>query len=119
MATTTEGGTTNFNLRVEQNMIQEFFGSKSKDTISAMDFIWQLGDLAKTNRWTDAQTYYYFANSLRMVSSMVDMNNEEPNQLHWSEFKDLFKQDYSVQMNGSLILEGFIQSGNKANGNYE
>jgi hypothetical protein len=30
---------TNFNLRVEQNQIPEFFGAKSKDTISAADFI--------------------------------------------------------------------------------
>jgi hypothetical protein len=42
-------GTTNFNLHIEQNKIPEFFGSKSKDTISAMDFIWRLEDLAKTN----------------------------------------------------------------------
>jgi hypothetical protein len=39
-------GTTNFNLRVEQSKIPEFFGSQSKDTISAMDFIWGLEDLA-------------------------------------------------------------------------
>jgi hypothetical protein len=32
-------GTTNFNLRVEQNKIQEFFGTKSKYTISTADFI--------------------------------------------------------------------------------
>jgi len=32
-------GTTNFNLRFEQNKILEFFGSKSKDTILAADFI--------------------------------------------------------------------------------
>jgi hypothetical protein len=57
-------GTTNFNLRVEQNKIPEFFGTKSKDTISAADFIRQLEDLAKTNRWSDAQTYYHFTNSL-------------------------------------------------------
>jgi hypothetical protein len=42
--------TTNFNLRVEQNKIPKFFGQKSKDTISAMDFIHQLEDLAKTNK---------------------------------------------------------------------
>ena len=58
-------GTTNFNLRVEQNKIPEFFGSKSKDTISAADFIRKLEDLTKTNRWLDSQTYYHFANSLR------------------------------------------------------
>ena len=38
-----------FNLRVEQNKIPEFFGAKSKDTISAADFIRRLEDLAKTN----------------------------------------------------------------------
>jgi hypothetical protein len=58
-------GPTSFNLRVEQNKIPEFFSSKSKDTISAADFIRRLEDLAKTNRWMDAQTYYHFANSLR------------------------------------------------------
>ncbi len=58
-------GPTNFNLRVEQNKIPEFFGAKSKDTISAADFIQRLEDLAKMNRWTDAQTYHHFANSLR------------------------------------------------------
>jgi hypothetical protein len=58
-------GPTNFNLRVEQNKIPEFFGAKSKDTISAADFIRRLEDLAKTNRWTDAQTYHHIANSLR------------------------------------------------------
>jgi hypothetical protein len=40
---------TNFNLRVEQNKIPEFFGAKSKDTISAADFIRRLEDLAKMN----------------------------------------------------------------------
>jgi hypothetical protein len=42
-------GTTNFNLSIEQNKILEFFGTKSKDTISAADFILRLEDLAKTN----------------------------------------------------------------------
>jgi hypothetical protein len=44
------GSSTGFNLRVEQNKIQEYFGSKSKDTISAMDFVRQLEDLAKTKK---------------------------------------------------------------------
>ncbi len=57
-------GPMNFNLRVEQNKIPEFFGAKSKDTISAADFIRRLEDLARTNRWTDTQTYHHFANSL-------------------------------------------------------
>ena len=51
MATEVTGGmgTINFNLRVKQNKIPEFFGSKRMDTISAADLISQLKDFAKTN----------------------------------------------------------------------
>jgi hypothetical protein len=64
-------GSTSFNLRVEQHKILEFFGTKSKDTISAMDFIRQLEDLSKTNQLTNAQTYHHFANSLCNLALMV------------------------------------------------
>ena len=92
-------GPASFNLRVEQNKIPEFFGAKSKDTISAADYIRRLEDLAKTNRWTDAQTYHHFANSLRnpareWLSSIVDWNTDDNVRLLWSDFKDLFKQEY-------------------------
>jgi hypothetical protein len=105
---------------VEQNKIPEFFGAKSKDTISAADFIQQLEDLAKTNRWTDAQTYHRFANSLRnpaqeWLSSIVDWNTDENVRLVWSDFKDLFKQEYTVQTNDKLILEGLSNLAMKSN----
>lgn len=113
-------GTTNFNLRVEQNKIPEFFGSKSKDSISAADFIRQLEDLAKTNRWLDAQIYYHFANSLRnpareRLSSVVNWDDDEHNQPPWSDFKEIFKQEYAVQTNKRLILEGLANLAMKPN----
>jgi hypothetical protein len=110
---------TNFNLRVEQNKIPEFFGAKSKDTISAADFIRRLEDLAKTNRWTDAQTYNHFADSLKparqWLSSIVDWNTDEDIRLVWSDFKDLFKQECAVQTNDKLILEGLSNLAMKPN----
>jgi hypothetical protein len=113
-------GPTNFNLRVEQNKIPEFFGAKSKDTISAADFIRWLEDLAKMNRWADAQTYHHFANSLRnpareWLSSIVNWNTDENVRLVWSDFKDLFKQEYTVQTNDKLILEGLSNFAMKPN----
>ncbi len=104
-------GTTNSNLRVEQNKIPEFFCTKSKDMILAADFIRRLEDLAKTNRCTDPQTYYHFANALRnpareWLSSVVDWDDEENDQPLWSDFKVVFKQEYAVQTNEQLILEG-------------
>jgi hypothetical protein len=111
---------TNFNLRDEQNKIPEFFGTKSKDTISAADFIRRLEDLAKTNRWTDAQTYHHFANSLwnparEWLSSIVDWNTDEIVRLVSSDFKDLFKQEYAIQTNDKLILEGLSNLAMKPN----
>jgi Ty3 transposon capsid-like protein len=111
---------TNFNLPVEQNKIPEFFGGKSKDTISAADFIRRLEDLAKTNQCTDAQTYHHFANSLRnpareWLSSIVDWNADENVRLVWSDFEDLFKQEYAVQTNNKLILEGLSNLAMKPN----
>ncbi len=104
-------GTTQFNLRVEQSKIPEFFGTKSKDTISSVDFIRGLEDLAKTNLWTDTQTYYHFPNALRnparqWLSSVMDWDDDELDQPVWSEFKDVFKHEYAVQTNKRLILEG-------------
>jgi hypothetical protein len=104
-------GPASFNIRVEQNKIPEFFGSKTKDTISAVDFIRRLEDLAKTNQWTDAQTYYHFANSLRnpareWLSSVVNWDDDEHDQPLWSDFKEIFKQEYAVQTNERLMLEG-------------
>ncbi len=43
------------------------------------------------------------------------MNNEEPNQLLWSNIKDLFKQEYAVQTNERLILEGLSNLAMKPN----
>ena len=113
-------GTNNFNLRVEQNKIPKFFGSKSKDSISAADFIRQLEDLAKTNRWLDAQIYYHFANSLwnparERLSSVVNWDDDEHNQPPWSDFKEIFKQEYAVQTNKRLILEGLANLAMKPN----
>jgi hypothetical protein len=36
---------------------------------------------------------------------VVDWDDEEHDQPLWSDFKDVFKQEYTVQMNERLILE--------------
>jgi hypothetical protein len=68
----------------------------------------------------DAQTYHHFANSLRnpareSLSSIVDWNTDENVRLVWSDFKDLFKQEYAVHTNDKLILEGLSNLAMKSN----
>jgi hypothetical protein len=84
-----------------------------------MDFIYRLEDLAKINKWMDAQMYYNFANALRNTAqkwlfSMVDMDNNEPDQHLWSDFKDIFKKESAIQTNQRLILEGLSNLAMKA-----
>jgi hypothetical protein len=79
-----------------------------------------LEDLAKTNRWSDAQTYYHFANSLQnpareWLSSVVNWDDDEHDQPLWSDFKEIFKQEYAVQTNKRLILEGLANLAMKPN----
>jgi hypothetical protein len=49
------------------------------------------------------------------LSSIVDWNTDENVRLVWSDFKDLFKQEYAVQTNDKLILEGLSNLAMKSN----
>jgi hypothetical protein len=37
---------------------------------------------------------------------VVDMDKDEHDRYLWSDFKDLFKQEYAVQTNEKLMLDG-------------
>jgi hypothetical protein len=50
---------------MELGKVPEFYGPKGKDSISALDFIRQIDDLARTNTWSDMVRYNNFANALR------------------------------------------------------
>jgi hypothetical protein len=54
-----------FSFKVEQSKIPEFFGAKSKDTITAMAYIRTIDNLMAANSWTNTATYNNFANALR------------------------------------------------------
>jgi hypothetical protein len=118
----TGNATTNFHLRVEQNKIPSSLGRKAR----LLFLPWNLsGDWniwpKQINGQTHKPTYYHFANSIRnqarkWLSSMVDMENEEPEQHLWTEFKDVFKKEYTVQANERLILEGLSNLAMKPKG---
>jgi len=84
---------------------------KRQDYLMALDFIWCIDDLAKTNSWTDTVTYNNFPNAFRGVArrwlySMVDMLDYADDQLIWSTFKPMFQAEFMVQSNDKLIMEG-------------
>jgi hypothetical protein len=46
---------------------------------------------------------------------VVNWDNEEPNRPLWTDFKEIFKQEYAVQTNERLILEGLANLAMKPN----
>jgi hypothetical protein len=46
---------------------------------------------------------------------VVDWDDDEHDQPLWSDFKEIFKQEYAVQTNEMLILEGFANLAMKPN----
>jgi len=62
----------------------------------------------------------HFTRSLRnlareWLSSVVNWDNDEHDEPLWSDFKDIFKQEYAVQTNERLILEGLANLAMKPN----
>jgi hypothetical protein len=107
----TAGNFTRFNFKVEQIKIPEFFGKKWEDTILSMDYILHTNDLTRTNNWSDTTTYYNFANYLRGMAqkwliSMVEMEENMTDQLRWTDFKDLFKEELAIESHDKFVIEG-------------
>ena len=51
--------------KVGQSNMLDFWGKKSKDTVTAIVFIRIIDDLARTNNWNDSTTYANVANALK------------------------------------------------------
>jgi hypothetical protein len=74
-----------------------------------MDYIRCIENLPNMNNWSNTSTYNNFANRGQVREwflSMVDMENFTQVQLMWTRFKPLFRQEFAVQSNDKLIIEG-------------
>jgi hypothetical protein len=97
--------------KVEQSKIPEYFGQKSKDSITAIVFIRKIEDLARTNRWTDATTYANVANNLKgfareWLFATTEMLDWTPAQLTWTNLKPRFQRQFATQTDEKMIMEG-------------
>jgi hypothetical protein len=61
----TAGAQTTLAFKVEQSRVPEYWGQKSKDTVTALIFIRKIDNLARTNNWNDTTTYTNVANELK------------------------------------------------------
>jgi hypothetical protein len=97
--------------KVEQIKIQEYFGQKGKDNITAIIFIRKIEDLAHTNRWNDTMTYANVTNNLKgfacdWLFAMVEMLDWTPAQLTWTNLKPRFQRQFATQTDEKMMMEG-------------
>ncbi len=88
--------------RVDQSKIPEFWGQKSKDTVTAIVFIRKIEDLARTNHWTDTATYAHVANAFKgfareWLFATADMLDWTDAQLTWMNLKPRFQKQFATQ----------------------
>jgi hypothetical protein len=96
---------------VDQSKIPEFWGQKSKDTVTAIVFIRKIEDLARTNHWTDTATYANVANGFKgfareWLFATADMLDWTDAQLTWTNLKPRFQKQFATQTDDKQIIEG-------------
>jgi hypothetical protein len=97
--------------KVEQSKIPEFFGQKGKDNITAIVFIRNIDDLARTNQWNDTTTYANVANKLKgftqdWLFATVGMLDWTAALLTWTNLKPRFQRQFATQTDEKMIMEG-------------
>ena len=98
---------------IEKRMaeIPQFFGDKSKDKISAMDYIMRVDQAKEALGWTQAQTYNFAIFALQgKALTWINTKKAEKSAAWvstWEAFKPIFKTAYGETLEYSKIVNHF------------
>jgi len=109
---------TNVMLKQEVVKIPEFFGEKSKDTVTAQEFISRIDKCQVSNNWNDTTTFANFCLCLRgeaeeWLSSKVCHLKLMAAQKTWTRIRPLFKREFTTTSNDKLIIDGLANLAHK------
>ena len=109
---------TNVTLRQEIVKIPEYYGEKTKDTVSAQEFINRIDECQVSNDWNDTTTYANFWLCLRgeaeeWLSSTVRHLKLTPAQKTWTRLRPLFKKEFATSSDDKLIIDGLANFAHK------
>jgi len=106
---------TNVTLKQEVFKIPEFFGEKTKDTVTAQEFILRIDECQISNDWNDTTTFANFRLCLRgeaeeWLSSTVRHLKLTAAQKTWTRIRPLFKREFATTTDDKLIVDGLAKS---------
>ncbi len=98
-------------LEQEVFKIPEFFGEKTKDTVTAQEFILRIDECQISNDWNDTTTFANFRLCLRgeaeeWLSSTVRHLKLTAAQKTWTRIRPLFKREFATTTDDKLIVDG-------------
>jgi hypothetical protein len=101
---------TNVMLKQEIVKIPEFFGKKSKDTVTAQEFISRIDECQVSNDWNNTMTFANFwlclcGEAEEWLSSTVCHLKLTAAQKTWTRICPLFKQEFATTSDNKLIID--------------
>ncbi len=109
---------TNVTLKQEVVKIPEYFGEKTRDTITAQEFISHIDECQISNNWNDTTTFANFQLCLRgeaeeRLSSTVSHLKLTAAQKSWTRIRQLFKREFAITSDDKLIVDGLANLAHK------
>jgi hypothetical protein len=102
---------TNVTLKQELVKIPDFWGEKSKDTVTATQFMARIDECQVANDWNDTTKYANFSLCLRgeadeWLAYTVRLQNLTAAQRTWTRIRPLFKREFAAVSDDKLIVDG-------------
>jgi hypothetical protein len=102
---------TNVTLKQELVKIPDFWGEKSKDTVTATQFMARIDECQVANDWNNTTTYANFSLCLRgeadeWLAYTVQLHDLTVAQRTWTHIRPLFKREFTAVSDDKLIVDG-------------
>jgi hypothetical protein len=102
---------TNVMLKQELVKIPDFWGEKSKDTVTATQFMARIYECQIANDWNNTTTYANFSLCLwgeadEWLAYTVQLHDLTVAQRTWTHICPLFKREFAAVSNDKLIVDG-------------
>jgi hypothetical protein len=102
---------TNVMLKQELIKILDFWGEKSKVTVTAMQFMARIDECQVANDWNDTKTYANFSLCLRgeadeWLAYTIRLHDLTAAQRTWTRICSLFKREFAAVSDNKLIVDG-------------
>jgi len=109
---------TNVTLKQELVKILDFWGEKSKDTVTATQFMARIDECQVANDWNDTMTYANFSLCLRgeadkWLACTVQLHEFTAAQRTWTRIQPLFKKEFAAVSDDKLIVDGLANLAHK------